>query len=488
MKKLAIFLLTGISSICFGQYTSPGTGITFNLNTLSQAAPSVLVKTGNTYQMTANITISATDQLLMDENAVLKIDGGMQLTIFGAYDTTATNLVITATDPSLIYKGIRFEGVSSAVFKNTILEYGGGIQVLTPNFLMENCTVRYFKAGLVTGAAVNFSTGNPVVKNSTFIDNDLPAVASGATNSVALEFTNNYLSGNTKANSNRPQINMGPSGSAGTTKVLNNIVIGNRALTKVGGISVSSLTGGTNNVQIEGNTVTDNRYGITVAGNASSGSISNNILTNNNSENAPMTGGSGISINGSGAVGAGFKIEKNQIRGNLWGITIIGTATADLGGGSWNSAGENVFYNNANEGKVYALYNNTPNPIIAKNNCWREGELSTPEMVEDVISHSVDDASLGTVTFTPFLCNAPLSSFETTTAKNTIYPNPNNGNFTVVSLAEGSFSITDLTGKLLHSGNLLKGNNKISAPLTPGIYLIKTQQNGKMQSEKIVVR
>ena len=311
MKKISTLFLSLISAILFSQFTSPGTGITYNLSSLSAAAPTVLVNNGTHYQMTANITIAAGDILLMDENTVLKIDTGVQLTVAGGYDTTATSILITSTNPPAVFKGIRFEEGSTATFKKTILEYGGGLQVLTENFLMDGCTVRFFKSGLVTGAAINFSRGNPVVKNSQFFNNDLPAVASGANQSVALEFTNNYLAGNTQLNSNRPQINMGPSGT-GITKILNNTIIGNRTLTKVGGISVSSLLGVQNQVQIEGNTVTDNRYGITVAGNASSGSISNNILTNNNTENNPATGGSGISLNGSGALGLGFKIEKNQ--------------------------------------------------------------------------------------------------------------------------------------------------------------------------------
>ena len=37
-----------------------------------------------------------------------------------------------------------------------------------------------------------------------------------------------------------------------------------------------------------------------------------------------------------------IKVEKNQIRGSLWGITVIGTAQADFGGGSLGSIGENV--------------------------------------------------------------------------------------------------------------------------------------------------
>lgn len=487
MIKLSTLLLSLCSAVLFSQFTSPGTGVTYSLTSLSTAAPTALVKTGNSYQMNENITISAGDILLMNEDSTLKINSGIQLTVAGKYDTSAANILITAVNPTAVFKGIRFEEGSQATFRNTTLEYGGGIQVLTETFLMDNCIVRYFKSGLVTGAAVNFSRGNPVVKNSKFIENDLPAVASGATQSVALEFTGNYLFGNSKSNGNRPQINMGPSGT-GITKVLNNTIIGDRTLTRVGGISVSSLTGALNKVLIDGNTVTDNRYGITVAGNNSSGTISNNILTNNNSENIPATGGSGISINGTGAVGLGLKIEKNQIRGHLWGITIIGTFSADLGGGTLGSLGENIFKDNGNGGKTYALFNNTANSISATNNCWREGELSDDAMVEEVISHQVDDATLGLVNFKPYKCAAPLAAVENSNVQTGIYPNPSNGVFTLSTEKAGNVLITDISGKVVYSENVVKGKNIISLKAGPGIYFMVYQSEGNKQTRKLIIK
>ncbi len=487
MKKISLLLLSFCSTIIFAQFTSPGTGISYNLASLSAAAPTVVVNNGTDYQMTANVTISPGDSLVMSENTTLKINGGIQLTVGGVYDTTASNFVITATDPAVIFKGIRFEETAEATFKNTILEYGGGIQVLTATFLMDNCTVRNFKSGLVTGASVNFSRGNPVVKNTSFMNNDLPAVASGANQSVALEFSNNMLSGNTKANSNRPQINMGPSG-PGITKILNNTIIGDRTLTKVGGISVSSLLGVENHVLIDGNTVTDNRYGITCAGNASNGTISNNILTNNNSENAPATGGSGISLSGSGAVGLGFKIEGNQIRGHIWGITLITTASADLGGGSLGSAGGNIFKDNGNGGQLYALFNNTPNAVSATNNCWREGELSDDAMVEDVISHQVDDPALGLVNFKPYLCANPLATNATEISKNNIYPNPSNGTFNIIAENAGTISISDASGKLIYSGKVAKGINTVSVKAKSGVYFLVQQSEGKKATTKLMIK
>ncbi|MBU4538033.1 MAG: T9SS type A sorting domain-containing protein [Weeksellaceae bacterium] len=487
MKKLSFLFLSLSSTFVFSQFVSPGTGVTYNLASLSVAAPAVLVNNGTSYQMKADITISNGDTLLMNEDATLKIDGGKQLTIAGIYDTNAGNVLITATDPAVVFKGIRLESTSTVTIRNTTFEYGGGIQALTGNFLMDNSIVRYFKSGLVTGAALNFSTGTPVVKNSQFIENDLPAVASGANQGVALEFTGNYLYGNTKGNSNRPQVNMGPSGT-GITKIINNTIIGDRTLTKVGGVSVSTLLGVENHPQIEDNIIKDNRYGITVTGNNSSGSISNNTLTDNNTEPVPANGGSGISLSGSGSQVMAIKVQRNKIRGSLWGITIIGTARADLGGGTLGSTGENIFFNNGNGGQLYALYNNTANPISATNNCWREGELSDDAMVEAVISHSVDNATLGTVTYAPYMCALPLSTNDSALSKNSIYPNPSNGTFVFDSEKSGNIAITDMSGRVIYSGIVAKGKNTVSVKAKSGVYILVHQSEGKKTSNKLIIK
>lgn len=484
MKNLSLLFSVLFSGILSAQFTSPGNGTTYNLASLSAAAPTVLISSGSDYTMTANITISAGDNLVMDENTTLKIAPAMVLTIAGNYDTTATNFTITATNPSTIFKGIRLESTATATFKNTTIEYGGGIQSLTGNFFMDNCIVRFQKSGQSTGAAINFSTGNPIVQNSQFIENDLPAVASGGNQSVALVFQGNYLKWNTLLNSNRPQINMGASGTGATTKILNNTIIGNRSNDKVGGISVSSLLGVPNNVLIDGNTVTDNRYGITVTGNNSGGTISNNIFTNNNVETNPLNGGSGINLNGNGT----FKIEKNQIRGSLWGITLVGQTNADLGGGPLGSLGENIFYNNGNGGSIYALYNNTANAVNAVNNCWREGELSDDSMVEAVIFHQVDDSTKGFVNFNPYLCALSASVADIQLKNFRIYPNPNNGNFTLESVHVGNFNIQDMSGKLVKSGIVQKGKNYVSASLKPGVYVIVFISDGKKTSEKLIIK
>ena len=64
MKKLSLLFLSLSSGLIFAQFVSPGTGITYNLASLSAAAPAVLVNNGTGYQMTADITISNGDTLL----------------------------------------------------------------------------------------------------------------------------------------------------------------------------------------------------------------------------------------------------------------------------------------------------------------------------------------------------------------------------------------------------------------------------------------
>lgn len=486
MKKIATLAALSATVWAFAQFTSPGNGTTYTLNTLSAAAPTVLVSNGaEGYTLTDNLTLSAGDALEINENTTLKIAAGKQLNIAGNYTTTDASFTVTGTDASTLFKGIVFEATASAEVKNTIFEYGGGIRVSTGNFLMDNCIVRYFKSGLVTGSALSFSTGTPVVQNSQFIENDLPAFSSGANLSVAITIQNNYLYGNTKLNSNRPQINMGPSGS-GTTKVLNNTIIGNRDLTVVGGVSVSSLLGVENHVQMENNTIRDNRYGITITGSNSTGNISKNIIENNNTETNPQNGGSGISLYGAGTNTVDIVISENQIRGNLWGITLIGTAKADLG--SDTNVGNNIFKDNGNGGNTYALYNNTANPVSAVNNCWREGDLSTDEMVGEVIWDSADDPALGTVNYTPYQCGV-LAVSDVSKSKIQLYPNPSsNGVFTLEVQEAGNYIITDLSGKLLFSGLAAKGKNKISHPLSAGMYLCIFQGSGQQISQKIIIK
>lgn len=491
MKK-TFTLFTALACASFyAQFTSPGTGVTYNLSSLAIAAPGTVINNTTSFQFLKDVTIAAGDKLIIDENTTLMMDKDVTLFINGEYKSNMDNLVITSSIAGQPYKGIRFDDNSVVNIKNTTIEKGGGIRVNSSNFIMDNCIVRHNVSGLVTGGAIVFGGGiSPIVKNSQFIENDLPALASGANITVSATFDNNYFYGNNKSNGNRPQINMGPGGVSGIN-ITNNTIIGDRNLKMTGGIAASALLGGPNKVFIHNNVIKDNRFGVTVGGNTSSGIISKNIIENNNSQNDPMQGGSGINLIGSGTSSTmNIMVRENQVRGNLWGITLQGTAQANFGSDQVGkeNIGKNIFKNNGNNGTISALYNNTPNNLEAKFNCWREGELSTLAMVKEVITDKNNNPNYGTVNYTPFDCAESMAVNDVKNLKSSIYPNPSNGQFTLETEKSGNIIITDLSGKFVHSNIVEKGRNQLKLNLQSGTYILLYQSEGQKSTSKIIIK
>jgi parallel beta-helix repeat protein len=487
-KLLLLFLLILIKSNSFAQYTTPNTGVNWTLADLAANAPAAVTFTAGVYTISQDITIAENDALAINvAGTIVKLNAGVLITVAGDFISDAANITITATDITQPYEGFRFEETSSGFFRNTTVTYGGGMRVMTGNFTMDQCTVSYHNSGAATGSAISFSTGSPIVSNSVFKFNQLPAFSSGANQYVSASFLNNYLEGNNKANSNRPQINMGPSGND-TIRIVGNTIKGDRLLTLVGGIAVANLLGsGTSRVIIDNNIITDNRYGITVVGGTSSGYIRNNIIENNNTQNNPAQGGSGISLS---AAGPGMNIiaSNNQIRGNLWGITLITQAGINLGNtdpANFNPGG-NIFANNGNGGQTYALFNNTPNTVFAMNNCWIEGTDPTATEVENVISHQADNPALGLVNYTPYGCT--LGTPEFAAVEPLIYPNPSNGNFSIYLEEQGKAAIYTVSGQMIAERALIAGENNLHLELPAGVYFIRCTVDGKPHNNKVVIK
>jgi hypothetical protein len=227
-------------------------------------------------------------------------------------------------------------------------------------------------------------------------------VASGSNVGTKAINRNNYMFGNTTENSNRPQINMGPAGEGDTTYIIGNTVIGN-GYVQAGGIAYSSLLAVPGSVVIDSNIVDKNRYGITLTGSPITGAIRYNTITDNNIQNNPNLGGSGINLTASNSSSNQVAmITGNIISGNLWGITIVGYPRANMGNSdpaNFNPGG-NQFANNGNGGVLYDLYNNGPVEQYAMYNQWGVATQDSAS-IEGVVNHVVDDPALGRVNFMP---------------------------------------------------------------------------------------
>ncbi|WP_417855055.1 T9SS type A sorting domain-containing protein [Xanthomarina gelatinilytica] len=490
MKQL---LLNFIATICvFAMvsaqgYTTPDTGSTFTLNDLVAASPTTISVSGSTYTLTDDLTISATDTFLIDTDATLEIGADILITVFGTFQVTANQATFTAIDPALPYEGFRFEEFSNIQIENATIQYGGGLRVLTENFSINNCLLTNNVSGAATGGVIALSRGMAQITNNTISFNDTPAISSGANSAVSPYIFNNYIEGNNQANSNRPQINIGTTLATDPLQIVQNTIIGDRDLDMVGGIAVSNFVGGNINAIIDDNIIIDNRYGLTILGNNSFAYIRNNQIENNDTQGNPNLGGSGISLNTSSA-GMDVIASGNQIRGNLWGITVIGQASINLGDGAGN-VGQNVFANNGNGGTTYALYNNTPNDIMALNNCWDETNLpNTLADAENVIVHQNDINTLGLVFFDPVNCG--FLSVETSQLQDvSIYPNPTKDIFFLANNTQYQYmNIYGIDGKLIMGKTLHPGTNELHMDLTPGMYILELQGNQSKTIKKLMIQ
>jgi hypothetical protein len=491
MKKLLLYsasLLLFLSANA--QYSTPGTGVIWNMDSLVLHSNGVVLNPStDIYQITADLEISESDTLDLFAAITVNLDADVTVTVRGSFFADFfTDVIFTATNQDEPYRGFRFESTAEANFQNTIFSYGGGLKVITPDFIMQFCTIHHNDLILNTGATIEVSNGKPLIFNSSFIDNKGAAISSAASAEVAPVIFQNIFQGNNTGNSNRPQINLGPSGSD-TTLIIENTITGNPSLDQVGGIAFSSLLGGEANVIIYANEVKDNRYGIAIIGNNISAYIGGNTITDNNTQGEPLLGGSGINLNSTSESFA--ELTANTIEGNLWGVTIQGSFMVNMGDDNIEhpSPGLNSFDNNGNSGEIYALYNNTPNPVSALNNCWISSEDITLEQAEAVVFDQSDDPTLGVVSIDPFWNCGFVDGIAEQDLNNliTLYPNPASDivNLNVSSgISIEKIRVLNLAGQEVY---VLKNANSPTLsidlnPLVIGVYIVE------IQSDKGIIR
>lgn len=397
MRKILLFLIAIITIVinAHGQWVSPGLGATYTMPDLVDVTNGVVTNNGTTFTINADLTISTGDVLLID-NSVIRIDApGVLITINGSMNCVHTGDRVKLYGTQQNQFSMRFENATGCNVKKMYFSDGAGIKLIESDVTFDDVKFYYFTRDYTT-AVIDVFNCDPTIKNCHFVLNEGAAISSPANGQASPQILNCEFDTNVNG-INSPQINLGPGGND-TIRIVGNEIYTMYATWYGGGISVADLMGaGSTKVLLKDNIVKDNRYGYNQQGATISSVIEDNQFIDNNHEDNPMNGGSGISIYGS-TVNNKAILRNNLITGNLWGITAIYQHDIDMG--TEDDWGNNEIHNNGNSGVIYDLYNNSACDLMAVGNDWGTTDM---ERIEDHIYHKNDDPTLGLVTFVPYI-------------------------------------------------------------------------------------
>ena len=374
-----------------------------------------IVLSKNYFTINGDLVVNAGEVLLFGGSARMEINGNF----------TATDATFGAAEGSEgTAKGFRMytEGVSATLnnctFNYVGINYGNGTE--EGCLIARNCIFKDHnsKGG---NAVINFtslSKGN-IVDNCLFENPALSAVGSGANVACGINFKNNIINKPTASTRLYPGINMSATGPYDIV-IEGNEVHGPAENTRSGGIALACLLGNppTGTLYVRDNFVENCSYGITLTGPGNVVMEGNTVLNNKYIAN-PNQGGSGINITcnstGEGIVAKAY-MKGNHIEGNIWGVTIIGSATSvDINAGKLveeetrrvldpseedYNPGENEFVDNigTDDYPHCDWFNNTPALSYAQGNFW-----SVEVQDEEHISQNIYtmDGTTESVSFMP---------------------------------------------------------------------------------------
>ena len=398
MKKILLFLIAIITIVinAHGQWVSPGLGATYTMPDLVDVTNGVVTNNGTTFTINADLTISTGDVLLID-NSVIRIDApGVLITINGSMNCVHTGDRVKLYGTQQDQFSMLFENATGCNIKKMYFSDGAGIRVIESDVTFDDVKFVYFTRDY-SNSVINILNCNPTIKDCYFMLNEGSAIGSPVNGQASPQILNCEFDTNVTDEVNAPQINLGPGGND-TIRIVGNEIYTIMAQHYVGGISVADMMGvGSTKVLLKDNIVKDNRYGYNQQGQTISSVIEGNQFIDNNHEDNPMNGGSGISIYGYTTNNKAV-LRNNVITGNLWGITAIYYHDIDMG--TEDDWGNNEIHDNGNGGVIYDLYNNSTCDLMAVGNDWG---TTTLERIEEHIYHQNDDPALGLVTFVPYV-------------------------------------------------------------------------------------
>lgn len=421
---MKIFLLIFVFTLnLLAQYTTPNTSVVWNLDSLVQYSSGVVTGSFPNYTINGKITVSTNDRVIIIPGSKVTFTsttGGFDVNgIFQAIGNQNDSIIFTASVPDSqgYYEGFRFnanpQSTQSAIKYARIFYADYGMRCIDASPELSNSYIFKCLRG------VQLSTSNSIIRNNVIERSYEYGITMTLGSSPIIE-GNHLIKNNTRATSAMNQISIGLQGN--NSPIIRNNVIEGGESTPTGGISLW-VNGSTafSNANIEGNTIFNNSFGITLYS-TSNGVINavvrNNTIYNNKINPNTQVSGSGININGSP-----FNqplIKQNRIFGNWWGITIQNGTTVQAGpqpniGNLQNTDttddGQNIIYGNIQGSNTYDLYNNCNNDIFAQNNDWGVYDSAS---IEQNIFHKVDNPQHGFVRFIPFSMQIPveLISFD----------------------------------------------------------------------------
>ncbi|MFO7524966.1 MAG: right-handed parallel beta-helix repeat-containing protein [Ignavibacteriaceae bacterium] len=429
--KTFCLLFIFLSSQLFAQYTTPNTGVNWNLNDLVTNSGGVVAGTFPNYAINNKITVSETDRIYILPGSVVVFSGSQSgFEIFGKFLAigTPTDSIFfsAAVEDSLgnSFNGFYFRDTSvdsACIISYARIEYAYyGLRCLGASPTLSHSYLWKCRRG-----ANLSSDSHPAIVNNRIERSYEYGITMTTGCSPLIEY-NELINNNSQNTSPKNQISIGTQGNNSPTIRHNKIEGG--MFHRTGGISISTLFGGSSSTsEIAYNEIFNNSFGIALQGsNPITAYIHSNLIYNNNINPDVMAAGSGINAYGTAVVAP--VIAGNTIYGNWWGITIqIGIAgqpgpqvnLGNIENADTTDDGMNIIFGNIQGSDVYDLYNNTLETVYAQNNDWGVYDSSS---IEDHIFHFVDDSTLGLVIFTPFSGPIPveLASFTANVSGNSV--------------------------------------------------------------------
>ena len=159
-----LFLIIGLANISEAQWISPGDGTTYTLPDLVNVTDGVVINGPDGFIINADLTISANDVLLINNQASRIDAASVLITINGSMVCTNTNRVRIYGLNETEHFSMRFENATDCNLKLMYFSDGAGIKVIDSDVTFDDVKFVYFTRDYST-AVIDIFNCDPVIKN-----------------------------------------------------------------------------------------------------------------------------------------------------------------------------------------------------------------------------------------------------------------------------------------------------------------------------------